>query len=171
MPRRIEDGAVTLDPGALPHTQYLFELYAGPEVRRAHGFKLPIPAVDWRRILGGLWPGWQHVWVIRFGPLLAGHVGLQNHSEHDRRAELVITVDPALQGRGIGRQALTKAIDRCDARLGIGLLILRVRAGNKAGLDLFESAGFGETGRIPGYYREADGPEDQVILCRTRRTP
>jgi [ribosomal protein S18]-alanine N-acetyltransferase len=60
-----------------------------------------------------------------------------------------IGVDPAFQGRGIGRRLL-------DELLGIasgGVVFLEVRTDNAAAIGLYESVGFATMGRRKRYYR------------------
>ena len=156
-----------LSKAELTHCKYLYDLYSKVAVMRAHGLKLPIPATDWRRIIQGVWDGWRDCWVVRQGPLIVGHVGLQDRSEIDKRADIVITVDPARQKRGIGRVALERVIRLCDQELEIETLIARVRDDNEAARALFGNFRFVETGRIPQFYRDASGATAQVILVRT----
>lgn len=159
----VDPGDITLRPGVNRDTQYLFELYARGDIRRALGLKLPIPAVDWRRILDGVWESWKPVWIIMHGPLNVGHVGIQARSDPDRRADIVIAVDPAIQGRGVGSAALAKVIAECDGLFDV--LIARMPEGSPA-VGLFRRFGFEDTGRIPRYYRESEGARDQIIMSR-----
>jgi [ribosomal protein S18]-alanine N-acetyltransferase len=80
------------------------------------------------------------------------------------RAELeVIAVAGAAQRRGIGLALLTELAGRLKA-MGISELELEVRASNLPAMGLYGQAGFAETGRRRGYYR--DPVEDAVLLRR-----
>jgi RimJ/RimL family protein N-acetyltransferase len=150
----------------LQHCQYLYELYARPDVMEGHGLRLPVPAPDWRRIIQGVWDGWKDVWIVRQGEIAVGHVGLHDRSDPDRRTDLTVAIDPSRQGRGLGRQALALALAFCDGS-GIGTVIVRFPFYNARARALFEGGGFREAGRIPRFYRTAEGIFSQIIMVRT----
>jgi [ribosomal protein S18]-alanine N-acetyltransferase len=60
-----------------------------------------------------------------------------------------IGVDPAYQGRGIGRQMLTQLLDWADG----ATVFLEVRTDNAAAIALYESEGFEKVGVRKRYYR------------------
>ncbi|MBY6365738.1 ribosomal protein S18-alanine N-acetyltransferase [Rhodococcoides corynebacterioides] len=62
-----------------------------------------------------------------------------------------IGVDPAAQGRGIGRALLADALAAADAHGGP--VFLEVRTDNDAALGLYRSSGFAIVGTRRGYYR------------------
>ena len=70
---------------------------------------------------------------------------------------LRIAVAPDERRTGIGRQLMTKALDRCAGRT----VLLEVAAGNESARGLYASLGFEEISRRRGYY--GDG-EDAVIM-------
>lgn len=75
-----------------------------------------------------------------------------------------VAVDPALRGRGIGRQLLEHAI--VDARRrGVGQIYLEVRESNAAARRLYEQRGFSAIGRRRRYYRNP--VEDALVLRLT----
>ncbi len=153
------------------HCQFLYDLYAKPQIMREAGLRVPVPAVDWRRIIQGVWDGWKDVWVIREGPVNVGHIGLQGRCDLDLRAEVSIAIDPSRQGRGIGRAALEQVLDLADHKFYLNLLIARVCADNARSLKFFDELGFTEVGRIPSYYLEVKGPVAQVTLTRLAGAP
>lgn len=157
---------VELIRAGLEHNRYLYELYARPDVMAAHGRTVPIAAVDWRRILQGVWEGWKDVWVVVRDGSPIGHVGLHDRADTDRRADVAITIDPSCREQGAGREALGRLIAYCEAE-GIETLFARVRFGNEPSLALFSSFGFREVGRLPRYYRTGEGVFSQLILART----
>jgi putative acetyltransferase len=162
-------GDVAIIKAQPEHCQYLYELHAKQSVMRALGAKVPIPAVDWRRMIQGVWDGWKDIWVIREGPFNVGHVGLFDRSDLDRRAEVTIVVDPARHRRGVARAALRLVIDLAENSFGLDLLIAKSRADNVASIFLFEGFGFKETGQIQRYYLEPEGAVTQTILTRFSR--
>lgn len=60
-----------------------------------------------------------------------------------------IGVDPAYQGRGIGRRLLTGLLDFADG----AVVFLEVRTDNERALELYRSAGFVNVGLRKRYYR------------------
>ena len=67
-----------------------------------------------------------------------------------------IAVDPAFRGHGVA-QALVEAAEKASLARGSSILRLEVRASNKAGLSLYDRAGFTFLDRRSGYY--SDGEE------------
>lgn len=68
---------------------------------------------------------------------------------------LLLAVDPAWRGRGIGEALLRDSL-RTARRRGITSMNLEVRASNNA-VHLYEKTGFEYVHRRPGYYRGNDG--------------
>ena len=60
-----------------------------------------------------------------------------------------IGVDPAFQGRGVGRELLTRLLELADG----GAVFLEVRTDNEAAIGLYEGAGFVNVGLRKRYYR------------------
>ena len=60
-----------------------------------------------------------------------------------------IGVDPAFQGRGVGRELLTRLLEFADG----GAVFLEVRTDNAAAIGLYEEAGFVNIGLRKRYYR------------------
>lgn len=77
-------------------------------------------------------------------------------------AELLnLAVAPSARRRGIGRALLAHVL---EARPGRWLL--EVRASNASAIRLYESAGFSDLSRRPGYYRES--PEAAIVMVRQK---
>lgn len=72
-----------------------------------------------------------------------------------------VAVEPALRGRGLGRELLRHALDVARAR-GCGSARLEVRPSNLPAIALYRSLGFREVGRRPRYYD--DTGEDAVLM-------
>ena len=68
---------------------------------------------------------------------------------------LLLAVDPAWRGRGVGEALLRDSL-RTARRRGITSMNLEVRASNNA-VYLYEKTGFEYVHRRPGYYRGNDG--------------
>jgi ribosomal-protein-alanine N-acetyltransferase len=86
----------------------------------------------------------------------------------DDRARLVLlAVDPERRRFGIARRML-EWLAASAAIAGTASIHVELRAGNVAAQTLYESAGFAETFRIPGYY---EGREAAVRMIRVLRAP
>jgi ribosomal-protein-alanine N-acetyltransferase len=68
-----------------------------------------------------------------------------------------------LRGRGIGRQMLMLVIERAR-QAGMGTAFLEVRPSNLLAIGLYQSVGFEQVGRRPGYYQAEQGREDALVL-------
>lgn len=79
----------------------------------------------------------------------------------DEAELLLIAVDPAAQGRGIG-QALVADFIKTAAAEGAARLHLEVRDGNPA-LALYERAGFKPAGRRKNYYHGPNGDSRDAL--------
>lgn len=76
-----------------------------------------------------------------------GHIGLVFTEPTAARVVRVI-VDPALRGRGLGRQLMTAVIEQSRA-LGVTALSLWVVAENATAIGLYRSLGFEDRGAHP----------------------
>lgn len=74
-------------------------------------------------------------------------------------------VDPARQGRGIGRQLMQRLMVSAK-EYGIATLFLEVRPSNRRAIDLYEHLGFESIGLRRGYYPAAQGREDALVMRR-----
>jgi ribosomal-protein-alanine N-acetyltransferase len=84
---------------------------------------------------------------------------------------LTIGVLPDYRGQGYGRDLLT-AVAAEAGRRGAGSLVLEVAETNTAARGLYRAFGFAQVGRRPGYYRNAAGAEDGLILrCNISGNP
>lgn len=84
----------------------------------------------------------------------------------DEEELLLIAVDPAHRGRGIGAKLLQRYIDAAQAR-GRTRLFLEMRDGNPAD-SLYRRAGFKPIGRRRNYYRgAAKGSLDAITYARS----
>jgi ribosomal-protein-alanine N-acetyltransferase len=76
---------------------------------------------------------------------------------------LNIAVDPAYQGKGLGRQLLAFFLDFCEQH-AVESVWLEVRASNLPAYQLYLNAGFNEVDRRFGYYPTENGREDAIIM-------
>ena len=78
---------------------------------------------------------------------------------------LNLCVDPASQRRGVGRFLLERVLEAARVD-GASCVLLEVRAGNRAAIALYESAGFADIGHRKAYYPAPDGREDARVMRR-----
>jgi ribosomal-protein-alanine N-acetyltransferase len=76
-----------------------------------------------------------------------------------------LTVDPEVQGRGVGRAVLRELIKMAQESRA-DTILLEVRPSNAAALNLYQSEGFNEIGTRKAYYPAKRGREDAVILAK-----
>ncbi|HEX2804199.1 MAG TPA: ribosomal protein S18-alanine N-acetyltransferase [Sphingomicrobium sp.] len=74
---------------------------------------------------------------------------------------LLIAVDPAAQGRGVGRELLSHFIGHSRTN-GAERIHLEVRDGNPA-IEIYKSAGFAQANRRRNYYRGRGGGEFDAL--------
>lgn len=88
-----------------------------------------------------------HYLAAREGGSLVGYAGL---ARIGREAEVhTLAVDPAHQGRGIGRALLRALLEHATGTT----VFLEVRTDNESALALYRSEGFAVVGTRRGYYR------------------
>ncbi|AXX99132.1 GNAT family N-acetyltransferase [Profundibacter amoris] len=80
---------------------------------------------------------------------------------------LTLAVDPALQRQGHGRRLLT-AFEAESRKRGATEALLEVAATNTGARNLYESAGYRESGRRALYYTPPQGEKiDAILMCKT----
>lgn len=80
-------------------------------------------------------------------------------------AELLnIGVAAAHQRQGVGGMMLSMMLDVAGNR-GLSRVLLEVRASNRAAIALYRRAGFIDVSVRRGYYRNAGGSEDAVVMA------
>ncbi len=104
-----------------------------------------------RAFLAELAAGHNHYVAARADDKLVGYAGISRLGrvppyEYEIHT---IAVDPAYQGRGIGRQMLRRLVDHADG----GVIYLEVRTDNVPAIALYESEGFQRVGVRKRYYR------------------
>jgi ribosomal-protein-alanine N-acetyltransferase len=72
-----------------------------------------------------------------------------------------VAVAPEHQRKGIGRRLMVELLERAKAA-GMLCSSLEVRAGNEAGIQLYERLGYAVTTRRKGYY--PDNREDALVM-------
>lgn len=83
----------------------------------------------------------------------------------DETELLTIGVAATQQRQGLGRKMLQEMLALARAR-NMRRMFLEVRPSNGAAVALYRSAGFAEVGLRRGYYRDASGSEDALVMAR-----
>ena len=106
-----------------------------------------------------------HYVAARTADTLVGYAGISRLGRKPPFEYEVHTigVDPAYQGRGIGRRLLAKLLDFADG----GVVYLEVRTDNAAAIALYRSAGFVKVGLRRRYYR-VSGADAYTMRRETR---
>lgn len=82
----------------------------------------------------------------------------------DEAELLSIGVAQAEQRKGLGRAMLSEMLNMARAR-SMQRVFLEVRSSNVAAIALYRSAGFSQVGLRRGYYQNADGNEDALVMA------
>lgn len=101
-------------------------------------------------------------WVLEKGDGLIGHGILSAAAGEAHLLNLCVARDQ--QGRGLGRRLLEWMVARARLRQAT-VIFLEVRPSNRAACELYDSAGFCDVGRRPGYYPDARGSEDARVMA------
>lgn len=103
-----------------------------------------------------------HCWVLDRDGSLCGYGVLSIAAEEAHL--LNVCVAPEFQSRGLGRRLLARMVDLARWHRA-QRVFLEVRPSNAAAVALYESAGFNEIGRRPGYYPASNGREDALVMA------
>lgn len=82
----------------------------------------------------------------------------------DEAELLTIGVAAAQQRKGLGRAMLAEMLEAARER-NMRRVFLEVRSSNVAAIALYRSAGFKEVGVRRGYYQNANGSEDALVMA------
>ena len=117
-----------------------------------------------------------HEWIIDVGGRHVGSCRLFNPVEWDRRASYAIGIsEPALLGRGLGREASALVLDHAFGPAGLHRVELQVLAYNTRAIACYRACGFVEEGRQRQAARVDGAWYDFVLMAiledtwRTRR--
>lgn len=109
-----------------------------------------------------------HCWVADGADGLMGYGVLSVGA--DEAHLLNLCVDPAIQGRGMGRRLLRRMVDLARWHMA-DRIFLEVRPSNPVAIALYASEGFGEIGRRPRYYPAVVGREDALVMAMDLLVP
>lgn len=101
--------------------------------------------------------------VLRSADVLLGQAVLLGVL--DEMHLLIITINPAWQGMGLGRQMLEQLI-RDAAESGARQMFLEVRPSNAPALALYGKLGFEQIGRRKDYYPAYEGLREDALVMR-----
>lgn len=82
----------------------------------------------------------------------------------DEAELLTIGVAASQQRKGLGRAMLDEMLELARAKR-MRRVLLEVRPSNAVAVALYRSAGFAEVGLRRGYYRDASGSEDALVMA------
>lgn len=101
------------------------------------------------------------VWLVaeQKGRVL-GYIGSQTVLDETDLMNLAVSPDCRRQGLA---SALLRALSDAVRQRGAEFLTLEVRCGNRAAISLYESMGFYQIGRRPGYYFH---PREDALIFR-----
>lgn len=145
-----------------------------PEIARMYGGTPPLPPAS-----RGRSQEWydrfiaqDQAWIIDVDGAMAGCIFLHSMSETDRNARLAMGLfGEDLLGRGIGRKALTLALDQCFGPLNLHRVELRVLAYNTRAVRCYEACGFKHEGRLRDNAWIDGRWEDDLIMARLASDP
>ncbi|MGB6202383.1 tRNA (adenosine(37)-N6)-threonylcarbamoyltransferase complex dimerization subunit type 1 TsaB [Mycolicibacter algericus] len=142
-----------LDSDAARCAELETQLFGGDDPWPPAAFSRAIGAAD------------HHYVAARLGDRLVGYGGIARLGRTPPFEFEVHTigVDPAHQGRGIGRRLLADLLDYADG----GVVHLEVRTDNTAAIGLYRDVGFVETGVRKRYYRNG---ADAYMMRREARS-
>jgi aminoglycoside 6'-N-acetyltransferase len=148
---RLNGERVVLVPVAAGHVPELRRILHTPEVWRRWGDEDTAPG----------WP-FDDPSTVRFTVLVDGAVaGMIQYGEEDepayRHASVDIFLDPAVHGRGIGRDAVRTVARHLVRDRGHHRLTIDPAADNAAAIRCYAAVGFRPVGVMRRYERDADG--------------
>lgn len=91
--------------------------------------------------------------VLTVGKIISGSAIVLWRKNSTKAHLYTIAVDPALQGRGLGKRLLEVCLKEARRR-GCDRFSLEVRADNKRAIALYKEAGYEITGRVAKYYED-----------------
>ncbi|NMB57517.1 GNAT family N-acetyltransferase [Candidatus Beckwithbacteria bacterium] len=84
----------------------------------------------------------------------------------ENNGELGISLAKEFRGLGLGRILINEIIAQAKQYLNINLLILAVCAPNQVALNLYQSVGFHEYGRLPQAVKYKDQMIDKILMYK-----
>jgi RimJ/RimL family protein N-acetyltransferase len=142
---------VVLVPVTAGHVPELRRILATPEVRHRWGDEDASPG----------WP-FDDVSATRFSIVLDGEVrGMVQYGEEDdpryRHASVDIFLDPAVHGRGLGRDAVRTLASHLVHERGHHRLVIDPAADNEPAIRSYAAVGFRPVGVLRRYEQDVDG--------------
>ncbi len=103
-------------------------------------------------------------WVFEQEKEILGHLVISAVAGESHILNLCVY--PQIQGQGWGRKLLEEA-EHIAKQHRAETCFLEVRPSNKAGLKLYESAGYNQIGIRNDYYPADKGREDAIVMAKT----
>ena len=134
-----------------------------PALAAWHGGDLD-PKAEFRRVLRS-----RYNFILESRGRRLGHVAIEADWERDTSAEIGIVIDSLHQRRGLGKRAVSLALEFAFAEKRVHRVWAGVLGDNVPALRLFEAAGFVEEGRAREARLEGDEWVDYVYFAMLRR--
>jgi ribosomal protein S18 acetylase RimI-like enzyme len=139
----------------------------------ALGWVTPPSPAEVRELLAGEWDGDEAALAVAVedGRLVAlGYWRRYARPTHRPHADVEkVAVDPAFQGRGLGRRLMTELIAAARAA-GVEVLTLDLRGDNVPAAALYESLGFRRYGRLERFVAVGDDRWDKLFYALDLRS-
>ena len=133
------------------------------DLDEVHGIELAVQAYPWTR--GNFMDALKHGYsscVAEDSGVIHGYAILMPGL--DEAELLTIGVAAASQRIGLGRMLLNEMLQKASA-MNMKRVFLEVRTSNVAAISLYRNAGFSLVGVRRGYYQNAGGSEDALVMA------
>jgi ribosomal-protein-alanine N-acetyltransferase len=136
---------------------------ATADIDSVHGIELAVQAYPWTR--GNFIDALQHGYVCRVDE---DHGEIRGYAilmpAVDEAELLNIGVAAAWQRKGLGRMILNEMLQK-GREMNMKRVFLEVRPSNIAAIALYKRSGFDLIGVRRGYYQNANGSEDALVMA------
>lgn len=141
-----------------------FRLMTEQDLEAVHALETRAYEFPWSRaIIGGCTTVPYRIWLGELDRR-AHHVSQAFLSFATDEAHILnISVDPSLQGQGLGSQMLKHLVKDAHVQ-GARQIFLEVRESNLSAIQMYISAGFNELSRRRDYYPKTIGREDAIVF-------
>jgi len=119
----------------------------------------------WGYFCAEIWSGWDASDLHRFE--LGHDIGAYLDRSGDTLYVASMTVAPEFRGTGRGRELFRVGLSHLKTRFpGLQQAVLIVNEHWGAARRIYEAEGFGEVGRLPGFFRPTDGQVGAALIMK-----